>query len=64
VRISTKPYMRGKVGEAHSRIDLALLIEDRTAEFTKVESDPKKQQKPSALWPTDHAEGEQMLLFA
>ena len=29
-----------------------------------VESDPKRQQKPSTLWPTGHAEGEQMLLFA
>ena len=29
-----------------------------------VESNPKMQQKPSALWPTGHAEGEQMLLFA
>ena len=29
-----------------------------------VESDPKRQQKPSPLWPTSHAEGEQMLLFA
>ena len=29
-----------------------------------VESDPKRQQKPSALWPTGYAEGEQMLLFA
>jgi hypothetical protein len=29
-----------------------------------VESTPKRQQKPSALWPTGHAEGEQMLLFA
>jgi SNF2 family DNA or RNA helicase len=29
-----------------------------------VESDPKRQQKPSALWPTGHAEAEQMLLFA
>ena len=29
-----------------------------------VEAAPKSQQKPSALWPTGHAEGEQMLLFA
>ena len=29
-----------------------------------VESTPKRQQKPSALWPTGYAEGEQMLLFA
>jgi hypothetical protein len=29
-----------------------------------VESDSKRQQKPSTLWPTGHAEGEQMLLFA
>jgi hypothetical protein len=29
-----------------------------------VESDPKRQQKPSVLWPTGYAEGEQMLLFA
>ncbi len=29
-----------------------------------VESYPKSQQKPSTLWPTGHAEGEQMLLFA
>ena len=29
-----------------------------------VESDPKRQQKPSTLWPTGRAEGEQMLLFA
>ena len=29
-----------------------------------VEPTPKRQQKPSALWPTGHAEGEQMLLFA
>jgi hypothetical protein len=29
-----------------------------------VEHTPKRQQKPSALWPTGHAEGEQMLLFA
>ena len=29
-----------------------------------VESDPKRQQKPSTLWLTGHAEGEQMLLFA
>jgi len=28
------------------------------------EPTPKRQQKPSALWPTGHAEGEQMLLFA
>jgi hypothetical protein len=29
-----------------------------------VEPTPKRQQKPSALWRTGHAEGEQMLLFA
>ena len=29
-----------------------------------VEPTPKRQQKPSALWPTGHAEGEQLLLFA
>jgi hypothetical protein len=29
-----------------------------------VESDSKRQQKPSTLWPTGHAAGEQMLLFA
>jgi hypothetical protein len=29
-----------------------------------VESDSKRQQKPSTLWPTGHVEGEQMLLFA
>ena len=29
-----------------------------------VEPNPKTQQKPSTLWPTGHAEGEQMLLFA
>jgi hypothetical protein len=29
-----------------------------------VESNPKRQQKPSTLWPTRHPEGEQMLLFA
>jgi hypothetical protein len=29
-----------------------------------VETDPKRQQEPSTLWPTGHAEGEQMLLFA
>jgi hypothetical protein len=29
-----------------------------------VESTPKRQQKPSALWPTGYAEGEQLLLFA
>jgi hypothetical protein len=29
-----------------------------------VEPNPKMQQKPSALWPTGHTEGEQMLLFA
>jgi hypothetical protein len=29
-----------------------------------VESDPKRQEKPSPLWPTGYAEGEQMLLFA
>jgi hypothetical protein len=29
-----------------------------------VESDSKRQQKPSALWPTGHTEGEQPLLFA
>jgi hypothetical protein len=29
-----------------------------------VEPTPKRQQKPSALWPTGYAEGEQMLLFA
>jgi hypothetical protein len=29
-----------------------------------VEPNPKRQQKPSALWPTGHTEGEQMLLFA
>jgi hypothetical protein len=29
-----------------------------------VESNPTRQQKPSALWPTGHKEGEQMLLFA
>jgi hypothetical protein len=29
-----------------------------------VEPDPKRQQKPSALWPTRHTDGEQMLLFA
>ena len=29
-----------------------------------VESDSKRQQKPSTLWPTGHAEGEQLLLFA
>jgi hypothetical protein len=29
-----------------------------------VESDPKRQQKPSTPWSTGHAEGEQMLLFA
>jgi hypothetical protein len=29
-----------------------------------VESDPNRQQKPSTLWPTGHAEVKQMLLFA
>jgi len=29
-----------------------------------VESDPNRQQKPSTVWPTGHAEAEQMLLFA
>jgi len=29
-----------------------------------VEPNPERQQKPSTLWPTGHAEGEQMLLFA
>jgi hypothetical protein len=29
-----------------------------------VESDPKRQQRASPLWPTGYAEGEQMLLFA
>jgi len=29
-----------------------------------VESGPNRQQKPSTLWPTSHAEAEQMLLFA
>jgi hypothetical protein len=29
-----------------------------------VESAPNRQQKPSTLWPTGQAEGEQMLLFA
>ena len=29
-----------------------------------VESNPKSQQKPPTLWPTGHAEAEQMLLFA
>jgi len=29
-----------------------------------VEPTPKRQQKPSTLCPTGHAEGEQMLLFA
>ena len=29
-----------------------------------VESDPKRQQPASPLWPTGYAEGEQMLLFA
>jgi hypothetical protein len=29
-----------------------------------VESDSKRQQKPSTLWPIGHAEGKQMLLFA
>lgn len=33
-----KPYMRGKVGEPHSRIDTALFIEDRTTKFVEVES--------------------------
>jgi hypothetical protein len=28
-----------------------------------VQSDPKKQEKPSTLWPTGYAEGEQLLLF-
>jgi hypothetical protein len=28
------------------------------------QSTPKRQQKPSAIWPTGYAEGEQMLLFA
>ncbi len=30
----------------------------------RVGSTPKRQQKPSALWPTGYAEGEQLLLFA
>jgi hypothetical protein len=25
---------------------------------------PKREQKPSTLWPTDHSKGDQMLLFA
>jgi hypothetical protein len=29
-----------------------------------VESDPNRQQKPAALWPTGHAQAAQMLLFA
>jgi hypothetical protein len=29
-----------------------------------VETAPRSQQKPSTLWPTGHADGEQMLLFA
>jgi hypothetical protein len=29
-----------------------------------VEPNPKRQEKPSTLWPTGHTEGEQMLLFA
>lgn len=29
-----------------------------------VQSTPKRQEKPSSLWPTGHVEGEQMLLFA
>jgi hypothetical protein len=29
-----------------------------------VQSTPKRQEKPSPLWPTGHAEGEQLLLFA
>jgi hypothetical protein len=29
-----------------------------------VEPDSKRKHKPSTLWPTGHAEGEQMLLFA
>jgi hypothetical protein len=29
-----------------------------------VSSHPKRGEKPSSLWPTGHAEGEQLLLFA
>ena len=35
-----------------------------TPTLTLVPANPKKSQKPSSLWPTGHAEGEQLLLFA
>jgi hypothetical protein len=38
--------------------------EASSAALHLVEHNPKRQQKPSALWPTGHVEGEQMLLFA
>ena len=54
------------VAEGDSLLPLLPLVPGETSQPAPylVDSDPNRQQKPSTLWPTGHAEAEQMLLFA